>query len=151
MACRLDGAKPLSEPKAEILLIGPLGTNFSEILIEIYIFSSMKIHLKLSSGIWRPFCFGLNVLKKNWTIHWHQLRKEVFNTKGSNWSVTRVTSLQFQLVKWKLVLGGAKTVLSFTYWNPQQKGNLVHQWGAKGTVFSSFSRSFFIKHSKLLN
>ena len=64
MACRLDGAKPLSEPKAEILLIGPLGTNFSEILIEIYIFSSMKIHLKLSSGIWRPFCFGLNVLKK---------------------------------------------------------------------------------------
>ena len=35
MACRLDGAKPLSEPMLEYLLIGPLGTNFSEILIEI--------------------------------------------------------------------------------------------------------------------
>ena len=47
---------------AGILLIGPLGTNFSEILIEIYIFSFMKIHLKLTSGIWQPFCLGLNVL-----------------------------------------------------------------------------------------
>ena len=35
---------------AGILLIRPLGTNFSEILIEIYTFSYTKIHLKLSSG-----------------------------------------------------------------------------------------------------
>ena len=33
-----------------ILLIGPIGTNFSEILIEIYTFSSKKMHLKMSSG-----------------------------------------------------------------------------------------------------
>ena len=38
-----------------ILLIGPLGTNFSEILVEIYIFSFKKMHLKVSSGKWRPF------------------------------------------------------------------------------------------------
>ena len=47
---------------AAILLIGPLGTNFSETLIEIYIFSFNKMHLKMSSGKWRPFCRGLNVL-----------------------------------------------------------------------------------------
>ena len=45
-----------------ILLIGPLGTNFSEILIEIHTFSFKKIHLKMSSGKCRPFCLGLNVL-----------------------------------------------------------------------------------------
>ena len=45
-----------------ILLIGPLGTNFSEMLIEIHTFSFKKIHLKMSSGNWRPFCLGLNVL-----------------------------------------------------------------------------------------
>ena len=50
MACRLAGAKPLSEPMLELLLIGPLGTNFSEILIEIYTFSFKKIHLKISSS-----------------------------------------------------------------------------------------------------
>ena len=47
---------------AGILLIGPLGTNFSEILIEIYLFSFKKMHLKMSSGNWQPFCLGLNVL-----------------------------------------------------------------------------------------
>ena len=45
-----------------ILLIGPLGTNFSEILIKIYTFSFKKRHLKMSSGKWRAFCLGLNVL-----------------------------------------------------------------------------------------
>ena len=45
-----------------ILLIGPLGTNFSEMLVEIHIFSFKKIHLKMPSGKWQPFCLGLNVL-----------------------------------------------------------------------------------------
>ena len=44
-----------------LLLIGPLGTNFSEILIEILIFSFKKMRLKVSSAKQRPFC--LNVLK----------------------------------------------------------------------------------------
>ena len=50
------------QTNAGLLLIGPLGTNFSEILIEIHIFSFKKMHLKMSSGKWRPFCLGLNVL-----------------------------------------------------------------------------------------
>ena len=45
-----------------ILLNGPLGTNFSEILIEINTFSFKKMPLKMSSGKWQPFCFSLNVL-----------------------------------------------------------------------------------------
>ena len=48
-----------------ILLIGPLGTNLSEILIETHTVSFKKIHLKMSSGKWRPFCLCLNVLKHN--------------------------------------------------------------------------------------
>ena len=47
---------------AGILLIGPLVTNFSQILNEVHIFSLKKMHFKMSSGKWRPFCFGLNVL-----------------------------------------------------------------------------------------
>ena len=48
---------------AGILLIGPLGTNFSEILIEILTFSFKKMCLKVSFAKWRPFCLGLNVLR----------------------------------------------------------------------------------------
>ena len=47
---------------AGILLIGPLETNFREILIEIHTFSFKKMHLNMSSGKWQPFCFGRNVL-----------------------------------------------------------------------------------------
>ena len=47
---------------AGLLLIGPLGTNFSEILIEILTFSFKKMRLKVSSAKRRPFCLGLNVL-----------------------------------------------------------------------------------------
>ena len=49
---------------AGILLSGPLGRNFSEILIEIHIFSFKKMHLKMSSGKWRPFYIGFNVLSQ---------------------------------------------------------------------------------------
>ena len=47
---------------AGMLLIGSLGTNFSEILAEIITFSLKKMYLKVSSAKWRPFCLGLNVL-----------------------------------------------------------------------------------------
>ena len=47
---------------AGILLMGPSGTNFSEILIEILTFSFKKMRLKVSSAKRRPFCLGLNVL-----------------------------------------------------------------------------------------
>ena len=52
-----------------LLLIGPLGTNFSEILIEILTFSFKKRRLKVSSAKRRPFCLGLNVLECFCSIH----------------------------------------------------------------------------------
>ena len=47
---------------ASILLIGPLVPNFIEILEGIHTFSFKKMHLKMSSTKWRPFCLGFNVL-----------------------------------------------------------------------------------------
>ena len=52
---------------AGILLIGPLGTNFSEISIEIQTFSLKKIRLKMSSAKYCSFRLGLNVLK--WFVY----------------------------------------------------------------------------------
>ena len=47
---------------AGILLIGPLGTNFCEIVIGIQTFSFKKMRLKVSFAKWRLFCLGLNEL-----------------------------------------------------------------------------------------
>ena len=72
MACRLVGAKPFWT-NAGILLIQTLRTSVSEILhvlSDIQTFSFTKMHFKMSSGKWWPFCLGLNVLsltRKAWT------------------------------------------------------------------------------------
>ena len=68
---------------AGILLIGPWGINFSENLISIHTFSFKKIHLKMSSAKWRPFCLGLlteAILTSHWwgsvAITWEQFHRE---------------------------------------------------------------------------
>ena len=53
---------------AGILVIGPLGFNFSEISIGIQKLSFKKMHLKMSSAKWRPFFLGLNVLTLPWLM-----------------------------------------------------------------------------------
>ena len=55
--------QPIIWTNAGILFIGPLGTDFRENFIGIQIFSLKKMHLKMSSAKWRPFCLGLNVLR----------------------------------------------------------------------------------------
>ena len=49
-----------------ILLIGPLGTNFSETLI--YTFPFKKMYWKMLSWKCRPFFLGLNVLSDHWRL-----------------------------------------------------------------------------------
>ena len=58
----LDRRQAIISTKAGMLVIGPLGTNFSEIFVAILTFSFKKISLKVLSAKWRSFCLGLNVL-----------------------------------------------------------------------------------------
>ena len=63
-----------------ILLNWTLGTNFSKILSEIDTFSFKQMRLKMSSGKWRPYCLGLNVL-----THWGRDKMAaIFQTTFSN-------------------------------------------------------------------
>ena len=74
---------------AGILLIGPLGTNFSEILIKIITFSFKKMRSKVSSGKQRPSCLGLNVITYQ-QIPWHIIMLGYHQTQhllyNSRWS-----------------------------------------------------------------
>ena len=64
MAYRLVGGRHQTSiwTTAGIWLIWTFGTNFSEILSTIHTFSFKKMHLKMSSVKWWPFCLGLNVV-----------------------------------------------------------------------------------------
>ena len=73
---------------AGILVIGHLGTNFSEILIEIHTFSFKKIDLKMSFGKWRPSCLGLNVLtavRYSRVSHVWRHQREIKKAKEYHW------------------------------------------------------------------
>ena len=62
MACHLADCQAIIWANAGILLIGPLGTKFSQFFIGIRTFSFKKMYLKMSYWKCRPFCLGLNML-----------------------------------------------------------------------------------------
>ena len=76
---------------AGILLIGSLGTNFSEILIEIQTFSFKKMHLKISSAKWWPFCLGLSVLNGTDAFSFLNASGVILMLMSSNGTIFRVT------------------------------------------------------------
>ena len=77
------GRQAIIRTNAGILLIRPLGTNFSEFLVEILIFSLKKMRLKVSSTKRPPFCLGLNelihvinILSSLWILTFHSTQYE---------------------------------------------------------------------------
>ena len=86
-----------------ILLIGPLGMNFSEILIEISIFTFKKMHL-MSSTKWCLFRLGLNVLKeaktycRSCTVNFLVWFSRIPGM--TSWAQTAFEVLVFQLQGW---------------------------------------------------
>ena len=73
---------------AGLLLIEPLGTNFSEISIGIQTFSFKKMHLKMSSGKCRPFCLGLNVLIR--PLHFSEIWIKTQSSSYNKWQFINI-------------------------------------------------------------
>ena len=73
MACTPIWCQAVTWTSADILLIGPFGTNFSELWIQLRWFSYTKMPLK--ENICQPFCSCLNSLRpsdayiRQWTNH----------------------------------------------------------------------------------
>ena len=95
---------------AGILLIGPLEPNFSEILIKIHISSFKKMHLKMSSGKWRPSCPGLNMLTRSTSsmlMPWlpllpgHQQQRYWLHQWNGNIAVLLESELQQSISVWR--------------------------------------------------
>ena len=124
---------------AGILSIGPLRTNFNEILIEIHTFSLKKMHLKMLSGNWQPFCLGLNeliptmnfkysclyqiwmwatyisMIKAMWEIEWylHGTSTNRVCTKLTQWPMGMCKWFYFTSIFFKLILWS--DILSTSY------------------------------------
>ena len=111
---------------AGILLIGPLAINFSEILIEIQIFSFKKMYLKLPSVKWRLLRLGLNVLMGS--------IKPLSTTDGHIYSSLDVSQESGHHPNLILI-----TTLS--------KGLVIQEWGLLKFCFSVSENSWFFKNN----
>ena len=133
---------------AGILVIGTLGTNFNEILIKIQTFSFKNINLKMSSGKWRPFCLGLNVLReilytsticdtwhiKAWTI-WpiilkfcteHSIDTAVLCTKfQNNWTAESDVMEEWDLARFEFKMSFRQ--ISYIAQHPLGSDSLSHR------------------------
>ena len=90
---------------AGTLLIGPLGTNFSEILIGIQTFSFKKMHLKMSSVKWRLFGLGLNELKGEGEPRTTRADKINWLTERQAYSLYSISSRHTHVIvkgKWRI-------------------------------------------------
>ena len=73
----------IGSDNAVLLSIGPLGTNFSDILIRIQNFSFMKMHLKISSAKRWPFCpGGISYTKSGHRQVWYWLPKPEYSVSS---------------------------------------------------------------------
>ena len=91
---------------AEILLIGSIGTNFSEILMEIHIFSFKKMHVKILSVKWGPFCLSLNMFKQRLWHHFIESKSFVHCCKlnyTNEWN-NNLSSIDTIWYYWKGIL-----------------------------------------------
>ena len=130
MTCHLFSAKPLSKPMLGYYQPDPKEQKFSEILIKIQNFSFMKMHVKILSAKWQPFCPGLsvstfisphthtNTVHSSMTeLHWHKqfcdsshmqsraafLPENLRNIKSKNTSSTGILKKKIKkdnFVKW---------------------------------------------------
>ena len=106
---------------ARILLIWPIGTNFNEISIDIHTFSFNKIHLKMLSGKYCPFCLGLNV------------------STGNNRSEYPLTWFLYYITQW--VQWCVFCVLCFLF-------PMCWEIGNKTNFLLTFLTIFFFKHMR---
>ena len=111
-----------------ILLIRTLGTNFSEILSEIHTFSFKKMHLKMSSAKWRPFCLGLNVL-----TNLNYRRKP-----PSNWSPGRFRQRCVDTSWWRHHMEMVSALLALCEGNPSVNGGFPSQRPVTRTIVFPF-------------
>ena len=110
---------------AGILLIRPLGTNFSEILIGIQTFWFKKMRL---TGKWRPLCLGLNVLNKTMFERCHEIDWQPVSSFVTGGSVFPLWSHLMLLTNCKTILSGKQWGVKWNIVIMDQKGNGHPTW-----------------------
>ena len=113
------------------MLIGLSGTNFSDILIKIQIFSFTKMHLKISSAKRKPFCPWGDELS------WPQSPKacysftsqhltDIFHRQFTGWSITCCQTIKVSM-QWWIEEGHGNFITWKQYWKLSMHWEILRQ------------------------
>ena len=142
MACRLDGAKPLSKPIADMLSFGTQETQFNEISFESHLFSFKKMRLKMSSAKWRPFCPGGDELTSYYSLPFPspatQVGKNILWSSGIQdmMEVTHSVHLPFTIWGWLKVRYSPKRKKGI-YW---KRASMNYSWRERNPGYNHIKR-----------
>ena len=131
---------------AGILLIGPLGTSFDEILIEIHTISFKKRHLQMSSGKRRPFCLGINVLRGPRTQHNKKIiMSRCLSTTELSWFTRiRLYEWSIKVVIINVIEGHSCVNINYSFFSPFFCPNCIGRSSASAHVRKSYSWKDFV-------
>ena len=132
-----------------LLLLGPLGTNFSEIVIEILTFSFKKMRLKVSSAKRRPFCLGLNVLRENFNFNTVMVCANICRDHFiAGWIRSKWNFYQIEL-QWKTLVIWAHDPNELNVWTSNGSWCIGIKGEMSGTVCVTFTWDIYIYMSCL--
>ena len=98
----------------KILLTGPLGTNFSEILIKNHIFSFKQMHLKMSSAKRQQICLGVNICGSEvGMFHANQVNTIAFYALAPPVVKSSSAQLLTLLTGWSFLAQGCKLLVTY--------------------------------------
>ena len=129
---------------AVLLSIGPFGTNFSQGVFTIQIFSLKKMRLKISSGKCQPFCLSLNMLTHcidpfPWRTMW-------WNNKGLNLSNVYLNLDHAGTMWW----GENEKLLSHGFWvSVEESWSYMEMHGSTYLCFSKKRSPWDLNDSEL--
>ena len=138
-----DRRQAIIRTNVGILLIGQLGTNFSEILTEIHTSSFKKTHFKMSYANWRSFCIGFNVL--NVFVHKHNVElKRRHLTPFPMWRI----EIRYDAITLLQQVGCNMSALCKIEWNDNFEATYQELHGLTTWTFEHDFKKHLSQHAK---
>ena len=133
---------------AGILLIWPLWTNFSEILIGIQAFSSQKMHLEMSSAKWRPSCLGLSMLNETTGIVayptlGHSFWNQRLKLNVVEWCIYTLIYAMFWSIQWPVTCAAPSHYLNQCWF--------IANWTLRSELYSDRNSNCIIDENAFKN
>ena len=128
MACRLFGTKPLSRPMLGYYEMDPWAQTSVKLYIKIQKISLTKMHVKVSSAKWRPFCPGGDELITHCPRQiWQLFQKCKFQTQFGDHILNIQVNFAMKARAWEDLVDGKLILVQIIAWCRQAPSHYLNK------------------------